>query len=328
MSRVRVGLLGLGVVGGAAAALIDAHRSLWRERFGLDVSWQRALVRDVSKRRPVAAGGRLTTDPADVVEAGDIDVVIEAMGGVEPAAGYVLRALRSGKRVVTANKALLADRWEELHQAAAEAGHRLGIEGAVAAAVPCLAAFEQVLAAAQVERIDAVLNGTCNYILHQMERSGAPLLEVLKQAQELGYAEADPTDDITGRDAARKGTVLSLLGWGRRPARVQCRGIEGITPADIQAARAAGGHLRLVARLEAPVDGEPVLRVGPEVLPAGHPLAGLEGPENGLCIQARPLGRLFFAGPGAGGDATACAVVGDVIRGTLARPAASNLVVI
>src|SRR5690606_25279094 len=134
--------------------------------------------------------------------------------------------------------------------------------------------------------------------------------------------------DISGRDAARKGTVLSLLAWGRRPADVQCRGIEDVTPADVAAARDAGGHLRLVVSLEAPAGGEPRLRVGPQVLPAGHPLAGLEGPANGRCIQARPRGRLSPSGPGAGGDATACAVVGDVIRGTLARPAGSKLAVI
>ncbi|MFS8569514.1 MAG: homoserine dehydrogenase [Thermaerobacter sp.] len=328
MTRIRVGLLGLGVVGGAAARLIDAQRHRWRRQYGLDISWRRALVRDPAKPRPVDAAGRLTVDPAEIVEAGDIDVVVEAMGGVEPAGTYVLRALRAGKRVVTANKALLAERWEQLQEAAAEAGQRLGIEGAVAAAVPCLAAFEQVLAAAQVERIDAVLNGTCNFILHRMERTRASLAEVLKEAQALGYAEMDPTDDISGRDAARKGTVLSLLAWGRRPADVQCRGIEDVTPADVAAARDAGGHLRLVVSLEAPAGGEPRLRVGPQVLPAGHPLAGLEGPDNGLCIQARPLGRLFLSGPGAGGDATACAVVGDVIRGTLARPAGSKLAVI
>lgn len=328
--RVRLGLLGLGTVGGSVARLVDEAAQRWRDRYGVHVSWQRALVRDPAKPRPYPAPpGRLTTVPGDVVEAPDVDVVVEAMGGVEPAATYVLRAMAAGKHVVTANKALLAERWDELHDAAARHGVQLAYEAAVAAAVPCLSPFADLLAAARVVRIEAVLNGTCAFVLGAMERHGWDLAQAVAEAQTRGYAEPDPGDDVQGLDALRKARILCRLAFGRFPAPGDERvtGIAEVTPADVAAARRRGRRLRLVARIEEAAPGRPRLEVAPQELPEEHPLARLGGPENGLLIEAEPLGCLYLQGPGAGGPATASAILGDVLavaagrRGSLERRA-------
>jgi homoserine dehydrogenase len=301
-----IGLLGHGTVGGAFAELLDARAEHVEHLTGL---------------RP-RLGGVLTRSRGDFDEIlATSDLIVEVMGGIEPARDYVLRAMRAGKHVVTANKQLLASHGEELWACAREHHVQLRFEAAVAGVVPVIRVLQESLAGAHVERVHGIVNGTTNFILTEMARTGEPYAAALAEAQRLGYAEADPTADVSGADAAAKMAILARLAFDT-PVRlddVRYEGIERITADDLEYARELGLALKLIGtaeRVEHPAEpGQRGLnvRVHPAFLYAGHPLASVNGPYNAVTIEAPAITEITLQGPGAGGSQTASAVLGDVI---------------
>jgi homoserine dehydrogenase len=295
----RIGLLGHGTVGGAFAQLLEARAD--------------AIV-PVTGLRPELAGvlTRSRGDFDDILARSDL--VVELIGGIEPARDYVLRAMRAGKHVVTANKQLLSQHGEELWATAREHGVQLRFEGAVAGVIPVIRVLQESLAGAHVERIHGIVNGTTNFILSEMRRTGATYGDALAQAQALGYAEADPTDDVTGRDAAAKMAILARLAFSTpvHLDQVTYEGIEHLTSDDMAYAQELGLGLKLVGTAER-VDGGISVRVHPAFLYAGHPLASVDGPFNAVTIESPAITEITLSGPGAGGPQTASAVLGDVI---------------
>jgi homoserine dehydrogenase len=295
----RIGLLGHGTVGAAFEALLAERAD---------------AVAAVTGLRPEIAGV-LTRSRGDFEAIlADSDLVVELMGGIDPARDYVLRAMRAGRHVVSANKQLLSQHGEELWACAREHGVQLRFEGAVAGVVPVIRVLQESLAAARVERIHGIVNGTTNYILTEMARTGATYEQALAQAQALGYAEADPTDDVTGRDAAAKMAILARLAFSTpvHLEQVVYEGIEHITAEDIAYAEALGLGLKLIGTAER-VDGGISVRVHPAFLYGGHPLASVNGPFNAVTVESDAITEITMSGPGAGGPQTASAVLGDVI---------------
>lgn len=297
--RFRVGLLGHGTVGGAFAELLP----------------QRAdAVAAVTGLRPELSGV-LTRSRGDFdAILADSDLVVELIGGIEPARDYVLRAMAAGKHVVTANKQLLSQHGEELWACAREHDVQLRFEAAVAGVVPVIRVLQESLAAAHVERIHGIVNGTTNFILSEMARTGATYADVLAEAQRLGYAEADPSDDVNGKDAAAKMAILARLAFDTpvHLDQVVYEGIEQIAPDDIEYARDLGLGLKLIGTAER-VDGGLSVRVHPAFLYPGHPLASVNGPFNAVTVESEAITEITMSGPGAGGPQTASAVLGDVI---------------
>ncbi|HWT22087.1 MAG TPA: homoserine dehydrogenase [Solirubrobacteraceae bacterium] len=295
----RVGLLGHGTVGSAFAALLEARAD--------------AIV-PVTGMRPELSGV-LTRSRGDFEEilAGS-DLIVELMGGVEPTRDYVLRAMRAGRHVVSANKQLLSQHGDELWATARDHGVQLRFEAAVAGVVPVIRVLQESLAAAHVERIHGIVNGTTNYILTEMARGGLSYAEALGQAQALGYAEADPSDDVSGRDAAAKMAILARLAFDTpvHLDQVRYEGIEHITADDIAYADELGLGLKLIGTAERVAAGISV-RVHPAFLYAGHPLASVHGPFNAVTVESDAITEITMSGPGAGGPQTASAVLGDVI---------------
>jgi homoserine dehydrogenase len=295
----RVGLLGHGTVGSAFARLLAERAD---------------SVATITGLRPELTGV-LTRSQGDFDELlANSDLVVELIGGIEPARDYVLRAMRAGRHVVSANKQLLSQHGEELWACAREHGVQLRFEGAVAGVVPVIRVLQESLAAAHVERIHGIVNGTTNYILTEMARSGLSYEQALGQAQELGYAEADPTDDVTGRDAAAKMAILARLAFSTpvHLEQVVYEGIEHITADDIAYAEELGLGLKLIGTAER-VDAGISVRVHPAFLYAGHPLASVNGPFNAVTVESDAITEITMSGPGAGGPQTASAVLGDVI---------------
>ena len=293
-----VGLLGHGTVGAAFAVLLD-ERAEEIERF--------------NGMRPVL-GGVLTRSQGSFEEIlEDSDLIVEVMGGLEPARDYLLRALRAGKGVVTANKQLLSQHGEELYETAREHDVRLRFEAAVGGVVPIVRTLEESLSATPIERIHGIVNGTTNYILTEMSR-GASYAEALAEAQQGGYAEADPSDDVTGRDAAAKMAILARLAFGTpvRLDEVRFEGIENIRSDDLQYARELDLGLKLVGTAERRQGGLSV-SVFPTFLYSGHPLAGISGSFNAVTVESETITEITLSGPGAGGRQTASAVLGDVV---------------
>jgi homoserine dehydrogenase len=298
-SEFRIGLLGSGTVGGAFAELL-AERA--------------EAIEAITGMRPALAG-TLTRSRGDFREILDgSDLIVEVMGGIEPAREYVLAAMRAGRHVVSANKQLLSQHGEELWACAREHGVQLRFEGAVAGVVPVIRVLQESLAAARVERIHGIVNGTTNYILSEMARTGASYADALADAQRLGYAEADPTDDVTGRDAAAKMAILARLAYSTpvHLDQVVYEGIEHITSEDIGFAQDFGLGLKLIGTAERVADGISV-RVHPAFLYGNHPLASINGPFNAVTIESEAITEVTLSGPGAGGPQTASAVLGDVI---------------
>jgi homoserine dehydrogenase len=295
----RVGLLGHGTVGAAFAELLQERADAVAATTGL---------------RPELSGvlTRTQGDFEDILA--DSELVVELMGGIDPARDYVLRAMRAGRHVVSANKQLLSQYGEELWACARENGVQLRFEGAVAGVVPVIRVIQESLAGAHVERIHGIVNGTTNYILSEMARSGLSYAEALAQAQELGYAEADPTDDVTGRDAAAKMAILARLAFSTpvHLDQVTYEGIEHITADDIAYAEELGLGLKLIGTAER-VDGGISVRVHPAFLYGEHPLASVHGPFNAVTVESRAITEITMSGPGAGGPQTASAVLGDVV---------------
>src|SRR5664279_2449637 len=294
----RVGLLGHGTVGSAFAALLD-ERADEIERF--------------NGRRPVITGV-LTRTRGDFEEIlADSDLLVEVMGGIEPAREYLLTAMRAGKHVVTANKQLLSQHGEELYEAAREHGVRLRFEAAVAGTVPVVRVLEESLSATPIERIHGIVNGTTNFILTEMTE-GSSYAEALAEAQSSGYAEADPSDDVSGRDAAAKMAILARLAFGT-PVHlddVRYEGIEHLHRNDLQYARELGLALKLIGTAERRHGGLSV-RVYPTFLYPGHPLAAISGSFNAVTVESETITEITLSGPGAGGRQTASAVLGDVV---------------
>jgi homoserine dehydrogenase len=302
----RIGLLGHGTVGSAFEALLERRADAVEATVGL---------------RPVISGV-LTRSRGDLDEIVDgADLVVELMGGVEPAREYVLGAMSKGKHVVTANKQLLSQHGDELWAAAVANQVQLRFEAAVAGVVPVVRVLGETLAAAHVQRLHGIVNGTTNFILSEMATTGASYEEVLKRAQELGYAEADPTEDVTGLDAAAKMAILARLAFAAPVSLsdVVYEGIEHITADDLEYARELGLQLKLIGTAER-VDGGLSVRVHPAFLYASHPLASVNGPFNAVTVESPDITEITMSGPGAGGPQTASAVLGDVVSAMIPPP--------
>jgi homoserine dehydrogenase len=298
-------------------ARLLADRDAIRLKSGVDLEVRRVAVRDVSKPRPFdLKPDRITDDAMTLVTDPSIDVVVEVMGGLDPAGDLILAALKSGKPVVTANKELIATRGEELTEAANRAGVAIMYEAAVGGGIPVIRPLAESLAGEDIDAVSGIVNGTTNYILTAMAKEGTSYEDALQEAQRLGYAEADPTADVSGMDAAFKTSILASLAFGERvpPWEVECEGIEGVTAEDVADATARGEVIKLIGSAQRGPDGRVEAKVEPRNLPADHPLAGVNGVTNAIFIEGPSVGRLLFTGPGAGGDPTASAVLGDLIQ--------------
>ncbi|MBA2631181.1 MAG: homoserine dehydrogenase [Thermoleophilaceae bacterium] len=302
----RIALLGHGTVGAAFHELLDARAEAIEAEAG---------------RRPEISGvlTRSRGDFDDLLERSDL--VVELMGGTEPAREYVLRALAAGRHVVTANKQLLSQHGEEIYEAARAGGVQLRFEGAVAGVVPAIRVMGETLAAAHIERVHGIVNGTTNYILTEMARTGASYETALAAAQQLGYAEANPTEDVSGKDAAAKMAILARLAFNVAVHLddVSYEGIEHVTPEDLEYAKELGLSLKLVGSAER-IDGGIAVHVHPVFLYAGHPLASVNGAFNAVTIESPAITEITLSGPGAGGPQTASAVLGDVISAIIPPP--------
>ncbi|GAA1946962.1 homoserine dehydrogenase [Microbacterium deminutum] len=320
--RLRVALLGAGAVGSQVASLLRKHGEELADRAGATLELVGIAVRDVDAKRDVELPRELFTTDAETLIVG-ADIVIELMGGIEPARDYLLQAINSGADVVTANKALLATHGPEIFDAADQVGAQVYYEAAAAGAIPIIRPLRDSLAGDRVQRIMGIVNGTTNYILDRMDKEGAELADVLADAQRLGYAEADPTADVGGYDAAQKAAILASLAFHTTVPleMVHREGITGIDKATMDAARHAGYVIKLLAVCERLTDvpgasgsGEAIsVRVYPALIERDHPLASVHGANNAVFVQAEAAGNLMFYGAGAGGVQTASAVLGDVV---------------
>ncbi|MGH9225761.1 MAG: homoserine dehydrogenase [Acidimicrobiales bacterium] len=312
---VRVGLLGCGNVGGALVELIRDHGEAIAARTGLRLEVARVAVRSVSKPRAVELPDDVLTDDAEsVVSDPSIDVIVEVIGGIEPARRLILAALEAKKPVVTGNKELLANEGPELFAAAARSGVDLLFEAAVAGGIPLIRPLRESLAGDRLRRILGIVNGTTNFVLTKMAEEGRTFAEAVAEAQSLGYAERDPTADVEGYDAAAKAAIIATVAFGTQVAAgdVYREGISGITPEDISMAHRLGYAIKLLAIIEA-VDGDVAVRVHPAMVPLSHPLASVRDSFNAIFVEGEAVGDLMFYGRGAGGRPSASAVLGDLI---------------
>ncbi|MGZ2399542.1 MULTISPECIES: homoserine dehydrogenase [unclassified Rothia (in: high G+C Gram-positive bacteria)] len=316
--KIKVALLGAGNVGSQAARILVEDNAILEKRIGAPVELIGIAVRDTNASRHWNADPSLyTTDAESLIDAAD--VVIELTGGIEPARTRILRALEAGKSVVSGNKALLAKHGVELQAAADKSGAQLSYEAAVAGAIPILRPLRDSLAGDRVTRVLGIMNGTTNYILDQMDTTGASFADALAEAQKLGYAEADPTADVEGHDAASKAAIVASLAFHSTFTidDVHTEGITSITADDVAAADADGYVIKLLAICEREGADGANIRVNPTLIPRQHPLAGVHGAFNAVFVEAENAGELMFYGPGAGGAPTASAVLGDFV--SLAR---------
>jgi homoserine dehydrogenase len=313
---VRVALLGCGTVGSEVVRLLHEQAGDLTARVGATLHLAGIAVRRTGRDRghlPVDPG-LFTTDALGLVKRDDVDVVVEVVGGIEPARTWLVEALRNGKSVVTANKALLAEDGASLHDAAAEGGADLYFEAAVAGAIPLLRPLRESLHGDRITRVTGIVNGTTNFILSSMDSSGAGFAEALEQATALGYAEADPTADVEGFDAAAKAAILASLAFHTRvqAGDVHREGITEVSAADMASAREMGCTIKLLCLAERADDAVSV-RVHPAMIPRTHPLAGVGDAFNAVFVEAQAAGELMFYGRGAGGAPTASAVLGDLV---------------
>lgn len=311
---VPVALLGYGTVGAAVHRFLTEQGDEIERATGHRLRVTRALVRDPARERSFDPGpGVLTTDVAEILDDPSIRIVAEVMGGVDPAGGHVRRLLESGRSVVTANKQLVARHGAELFAAAADAGGQLRFEASVCAAIPVIKVLRESLVVTNVHRVIGIVNGTTNFILSAMDE-GRTYADALAEAQRLGYAEADPTDDVAGLDAAAKIAILATVAFGSRvPLEwVDAGGIEALRAEHVAAARALDMRVKLLARATL-TDGHVDVRVGPAFVDAHHPLAAVEGPFNAVMLQGDAIREITLEGPGAGGIETASAVVADLV---------------
>lgn len=315
---MRISIIGLGTVGQGVVELLRRHREEYARRTGRECVIVAALVREASRVREHVPGGALLTDDVDRFFGVASDVVVEVAGGVERALGYCRRALESGRDVVTANKALLAVNGPELFALAESRRRRVLFEAAVAGGVPIIRMLTDSLVSGQVREFAGIVNGTCNFILSRMER-GEGFDEAVREAQRLGYAEADPSLDVSGDDSLQKACILASIAFGVPVTLAQrsafaSEGIERITRGDIESARREGGVVKLVARGRRLEDGSIGLHNGPMFVPDCSPLARIDGADMGVMVRTDSLARMFIGGEGAGRFPTASAVVADILQ--------------
>ncbi len=317
---IGIGLLGLGTVGAGVAAILATPQG--RHPLVADLELKRVAVRDLARPRPVAiAEELLCTDPEAVVDDPAVEIVVEVMGGLEPARSLILRAIAAGKPVVTANKAVIARYGDEIAAAAKAQGVYVLIEAAVGGGIPIIEPLKQSLGGNRIQRVSGIINGTTNYILSRMADEGADYGAVLADAQQLGYAEADPAADVQGGDAADKIAILAGLAYGGPVDRagIATEGIDRLEARDVDYAARLGFVVKLLAVAEhmgQAEDGAQQLdvRVHPTLLPKHHPLAGVHGVNNAILVEGDPVGQVMFFGPGAGAGPTASAVVADILN--------------
>ena len=318
---IGIGLLGLGTVGAGVAAILSQPEG--RHPLVGDLALRRVAVRDLSRPRPVDIPAELLcTDPEAVVDDPEVDIVVEVMGGLEPARSLILRAIEAGKPVVTANKAVIARYGQEIAAAATARGVYVLIEAAVGGGIPIIEPLKQSLGGNRIQRVSGIINGTTNYILSRMADEGAAYEAVLADAQRLGYAEADPAADVQGGDAADKIAILAGLAYGGPVAReaIPTEGIDRLQARDVAYANQLGYVVKLLAVAErlgegAGTEALPLdVRVHPTLLPRQHPLAGVHGVNNAILVEGDPVGQVMFYGPGAGAGPTASAVVADILN--------------
>jgi homoserine dehydrogenase len=331
---IGVGLLGLGTVGAGVAAILLGPQG--RHPLVAELELRRVAVRDLNRPRPLDLDpALLTTSPEAVIDDPAVEIVVEVMGGLEPARSLILRAIAAGKPVVTANKAVIARYGEEIAAAAAAKGVYVLIEAAVGGGIPIIEPLKQSLGGNRIQRVSGIINGTTNYILSRMADEGAAYAEVLADAQRLGYAEADPAADVQGGDAADKIAILAGLAYGGPVPRagIATEGIDRLDARDVAYAAQLGFVVKLVATAERVGDGlagpgEAIpldVRVHPTLLPKHHPLAGVHGVNNAILVEGDPVGQVMFYGPGAGAGPTASAVVADILNIAGIRRATGNL---
>lgn len=313
---LRVGLLGAGSVGAQVARLLLEHKDELASRVGAELKLVGIAVRDTASKRNAELPAELLTTDANSVVLGS-DIVVELIGGIEPARELVTLALNSGCDVITANKALIAAHGPELFALANQLGAQLYFEAAVGGAIPIIRPLRESLAGDSVQRIMGIVNGTTNFILDRMESTGASFADALAEAQALGYAEADPTADVEAYDAASKAAILASLAFHTEVpvSAVHRQGIADVTPELIRSAAQAGYRVKLLAICERVTNPEPgvIVRVHPTLVPLDHPLAAVRGAYNAVFVEAESAGRLMFYGAGAGGKETASAVLGDLV---------------
>ncbi len=312
---INVGIIGFGTVGTGTARIIIENAGIIRRRLGAPVKLKKISDLDVKRDRGISLEGiQLTSSAQEVLDDPEIDIVVELIGGYTPAKEFILEAIKNRKHVVTANKALLAVHGEEIYAAADKFGVTLGFEASVAGGIPILAAIRNGLAANNIQSIYGIVNGTCNYILTLMTNAGSKFEDVLKEAQAMGYAEADPTFDIEGIDSAHKLAVLTMLTYGTPVTlkNIYTEGISKITPLDIDFARDLGYKIKLLA-ITKMVNGEIEARVHPTMLPEEYPIATVDGVFNALSVVGDAVGSTMFYGRGAGDMPTGSAVVSDIM---------------
>jgi homoserine dehydrogenase len=329
---LNVGLIGLGTVGSQVAERMVSWGPQLSRRAGVELCLQKVLVRDVAKRRPIEIStDLLTADPSALLDDPSIEVVIEVAGGDEPMRSYLERAIQAGKHVITANKVVMAKHGPQLLDQAAEKNVDVYFEAAVGGGIPLISTFRTDLQANRIESVSAVINGTTNFVLGRMASAGLTMDEAVKEAQDAGYAEADPTDDVGGYDATYKLAILGSIAYEIKvhPDDIYREGIEGVEPVDFRYARELGYAIKLIAHTQRH-PGRVEARVHPALVPLDHPLARVEGAENAVYVEGDLVGKVLLVGLGAGGRPTASAVVGDLIdlarsirRGVQSRPSFS-----
>ena len=313
--NLKVGMLGCGVVGSNVARLLHEDSGDFAARSGATLTLAKVAVKNVSAKRDHVPASIITSDALSVVNDPSIDIIIEVMGGIEPAREMLLAAIKNGKSVITANKALLGLHGAELFEAADKNGVDLYYEAAVGGAIPILRPLRESIVGDHVHRVMGIVNGTTNYILTKMDEEGSAFADVLKEAQALGFAEADPTADIEGHDAAAKAAILAGLAFHTRVTTkdVSCEGISKISARDVAVAREMDHVIKLLAIAELTADQQVSVRVHPTLISRQHPLASVRNAFNAVFVEAESAGELMFYGRGAGGAPTASAVLGDLI---------------
>ncbi len=322
MKKVGIGLLGLGTVGQGVANIISQPKD--RHPLVGELELVSVAVRNLKKKRDVSIPDSiLTTNPTEIINNPNIQIVVEVMGGIEPAKSLIIQAIRAGKSVVTANKAVIARHGEEISNEAKAAGVYVLIEAAVGGGIPIIEPLKQSLGGNQITKVSGIINGTTNYILSRMDKEGVNYAEVLKDAQVLGYAESDPAADVQGSDAADKIAILSGLAFGGaiNRAHIPTTGINLLEDIDVNYARKLGYGIKLLAISEkgetqpSREDSQPLsVWVEPTLVPEDNPLAGVNGVNNAILVEGNPIGQVMFFGPGAGSGPTASAVVADILN--------------
>src|SRR5665647_424634 len=315
MKPIKVGLLGLGTVGSGVVRIVEKHQNDLQHQVGSPIIIEKVLVQDRLKSRDVSVDVlKLTENPADIIDNPEIDIVVEVMGGIEPAKSYILEALSHGKHIVTANKDLMALHGAEIMEKAAEMGCDVFYEASVAGGIPIIRTLIEGFSSDRLTKIMGIVNGTTNYILTKMSQEGAAYEDVLKEAQDLGYAESDPTSDVEGLDAARKMTILGTLAFHAHVSLkdVSVKGISQVTKEDIQYGKRLGYEIKLLGIAEQEDDSISI-SVQPTMVKTTHPLASVNGVFNAVYVYGEAVGETMFYGPGAGAMPTATSIVADLV---------------